>query len=173
MVYVQDTCAIQVHIICVCECVQSLSHVRLFVTLWTVAYQALLYMGFPEQQYQSGLPFPPPGEFLNPGIEPVAPATGGFFTTEPPGKLTYYMLWYKYSLCYILTYSHKHATYMQTLHSMCTCLIIHPQTPYTCACYMPFYMCASIYVLDGYVTNLKHTYMSCALYMYIYVVVNL
>ena len=168
MVYVQDICAIQVHIICVC--VQSLSHVQLFVTPWTVAHQAFTYMGFSEQQYQSGLPFPPPGDFLYPGIEPespVAPATSGFFTTEPSGKLTYYMLWYKY-LCYILTYSHKHATYMQILHSMCTCLIIHPYTPYICACYMPFYMCASIHVLDGYVTNLKYTCMLCAFYMYIF-----
>ena len=35
----------------------------------------------------SGLPFPPPGDLPNPGIEPVFPAlAGGFFTTEPPGK---------------------------------------------------------------------------------------
>ena len=50
--------------------VKSLSHVRLFVTPWTVAYQAPLSMGFSRQQYWSGLPFPSPGDLPNPGIEP-------------------------------------------------------------------------------------------------------
>ena len=41
-------------------------------------------MGFPRQEYWSGLPFPTPGDFPSPGIKPVSPAlTGGFFTTEP------------------------------------------------------------------------------------------
>ena len=44
--------------------------VPLFVTLWTIAHQALLSMGFPRQEYCSGLPCPPPVEFPNPGIEP-------------------------------------------------------------------------------------------------------
>ena len=41
---------------------------------WTVARQAPLSMGFPRQQYWSGLPFLPPGSLLDPGIEPVTPA---------------------------------------------------------------------------------------------------
>ena len=60
-----------------------LSCVQLFATSWTVASQAPLSMGFPRQEYWSGLPFPPPGNLHNPGIEPLSPA-GGFFTTEPP-----------------------------------------------------------------------------------------
>ena len=49
--------------------------------------QAPLSMGFSRQEYWSGLPFPPPGDLLDSGIELVSPAlTGGFFTTEPPGK---------------------------------------------------------------------------------------
>ena len=36
------------------------SHVRLFVTLWTVARQVPLFMGFSRQKYWSGLPFPSP-----------------------------------------------------------------------------------------------------------------
>ena len=40
---------------------QSLSHVQLFATPWTVALQAPLSMGFSRQEYWSGLPFPPPG----------------------------------------------------------------------------------------------------------------
>ena len=42
------------------------------VTPWTVAYQAPLFMGFSRQEYWSGLPFPPPGDLPNPGIEPTS-----------------------------------------------------------------------------------------------------
>ena len=67
------------------------SHIMsLFATLWTVACQAPLSMGFPRQEYWSGLPFPSPGDLLNPGIEPMSPESpalaGGFFTTESPRK---------------------------------------------------------------------------------------
>ena len=69
--------------------VQSLSHAQFFATPWTVAGQAPLSMGFPRQEYWSGLPFPSPGDLSDPGIEPVSPAlAGGFFTAEPPGKPT-------------------------------------------------------------------------------------
>ena len=138
--------------------VQSPSCVQFFVTPWTVTSQALLSMGFPRQEYQSGLPFPSPGIFPNQGLNPcllhwqagsdvcvlshsvisdslrrhglqhtslfcpqnfsgkntgaiglpfptprhfpdpgiklstlVSPSlSGGFFTTEPPGKYAYY-----------------------------------------------------------------------------------
>ena len=60
----------------------------MFVAPGTVALQALLYTGFPRQEYRSGLPFSSPGDLLNPGIEPTSPAlAGGFFTTEPPGEV--------------------------------------------------------------------------------------
>ena len=49
---------------------KSLSRVRLFVTPWTVAYQASQSMEFSRQEYWSGLPFPSPGDLPNPGIEP-------------------------------------------------------------------------------------------------------
>ena len=54
--------------------VSSLSHVRLFVTPWMVACQAPLSMGFSRQEYWSRLPFPSPGDLLNPEIEPRSPA---------------------------------------------------------------------------------------------------
>ena len=60
-----------------------LSHVRLFATPWTVAYQAPLSMGFSRQEYWSGLPFPSPGDLPNPGIEPGSPALQ---TDTLPGK---------------------------------------------------------------------------------------
>ena len=55
-------------------CVKLLSRVQLFATLWTVASQAPLSMGFSKEEYWSGLPFPSPGDFPNPGIEPGSPA---------------------------------------------------------------------------------------------------
>ena len=55
-----------------------------FPTLWTVARQTSLSMGFSRQEYWSGLPFPSPGDLPDPGIEPVSPVlAGGFFITEP------------------------------------------------------------------------------------------
>ena len=68
--------------------VKSLSHVRLFATPWTVAYQASLSMGFSRQGYWSGLPFPSSGDLPNPGIEPGSPALQtDTLPSEPPGKL--------------------------------------------------------------------------------------
>ena len=45
-----------------------------FTTPWTVACQAPLFMGFPRQEYWSGLPFPSPGDLPGPRIEPRSPA---------------------------------------------------------------------------------------------------
>ena len=57
-----------------------------FATPWTVAHQASLLMGFSRQEYWSGLPFPPPGDLPDEGIELtslVSPALAGrFFTTS-------------------------------------------------------------------------------------------
>ena len=51
-----------------------LSRVRLFATPWTVAYYAPPSMGFSRQEYWSGLPFPSPEDFPDPGIKPRSPA---------------------------------------------------------------------------------------------------
>ena len=55
--------------------------------LWSVALQAPLSVGFPRQEYWSGLPFPFPGDLPDPGIESLSPESpelvGGFFTTGP------------------------------------------------------------------------------------------
>ena len=57
-------------------CVLShFSQVRPFVTLWTVAHQAPLSMGFFRQEYWSGLPRTPPGDLPDPRIEPESPAS--------------------------------------------------------------------------------------------------
>ena len=71
-----------------------LSHVQLFVTSWTVAHQAPLSMGFPRQEYQSGLPFPSRGDLPSPRIEPPSPASGGrFFTTSTTWEARSHSKW--------------------------------------------------------------------------------
>ena len=67
--------------------VKSLSHVRLFATPWTVAYNAPPSIGFSRQEYWSGLPFPSPEDLPNLGIEPGSPALqADALPSEPPGK---------------------------------------------------------------------------------------
>ena len=56
-------------------CAELLSRVQLFATLWTIAHQASLSMGFSRQAYWSGLTCPPPEPLLDPGIESTSPAT--------------------------------------------------------------------------------------------------
>ena len=55
------------------HCAQSLGSIWLFMTLWTVACQATLSMGFSREEYWSGLPCPPPGDLSDPGIKPGLP----------------------------------------------------------------------------------------------------
>ena len=69
-------------------CAESFSCVRLYVTLWAVARQALLSMGFSRQEYWSGLPCPPPGDLPNAGMELRSPALQvDSLPSEPLGKL--------------------------------------------------------------------------------------
>ena len=79
-------------------CVLSLlSYAQLFATLWAVARQAPLSMGFSRQEYWSGLPSSPPVDLPDPEIKPKSlrfPAlAGGFFTTsaswEAPSHCTH------------------------------------------------------------------------------------
>ena len=66
------------------------SHFQLFASLWTIACQAFLSMGFPGQEYWSELPCPPPGGLPDPGIKPAPlrslASADRFFTAPPPGK---------------------------------------------------------------------------------------
>ena len=67
----------------------SVSRVQLFATLWTVAHQTPLFMGFSRQEHWSRLPFPSPGDLPDPGIKLASLASpalaGGFSTLVPPG----------------------------------------------------------------------------------------
>ena len=68
--------------------VKSLSRVRLFETPRTTAHQAPPSMGFYREEYWSGVPFPSPGDLLDPGLNPhLLPALAGWlFITVSPGK---------------------------------------------------------------------------------------
>ena len=71
-----------------------LSQIWLCATLWTVDCQAPLSMGFSRLEYWSGLPFPPPGNLTNPGIEPVSlafPALAGRFLYHWATWALYYL----------------------------------------------------------------------------------
>ena len=88
-IYLHNLC---IYMVCVASC---FSHVTLFVTLWTAACQAPLSIRFSRKEYWSRLPFPPPGDLSDPGIEPgslMPPALAGrLFTLVPPGKPYIYM----------------------------------------------------------------------------------
>ena len=80
------------HYFCLWACIQAQSFVFgcLFETLWTVAYQALLFMGFSRQEDWSGLPCLSPGDLPNSRIKPMSPVSSGLqansLPTKPPGK---------------------------------------------------------------------------------------
>ena len=88
------------------------SHVQLFATLWALAHQAPLSMGFSRQEYWNGLPCPSLGDPPDPGIKPASLISsalkGRFFTTSTTNDLS--------SLCvpnnptWIVRFSSQHLT---------------------------------------------------------------
>ena len=86
------------------------SHVWFFATLWTLACQVPLYMGFSRQEYWNGLPCPPAGDLPDLGIEPtfMSPALAGeFFTHSTIGKLHIIKIY-----IYIYIYMHIYTPYV-------------------------------------------------------------
>ena len=79
---------IQPLFVCVLVVQSDTKSVWLFVTPWTVAQHAPWSMGFPRQEYWSGLPFPSPGDLPDPGIEPGSPALQA---DSLPSELPVYM----------------------------------------------------------------------------------
>ena len=72
--------------VCVCVCV-LVSHVQLFATPWTAARQAPQLLQLSRQEDWSQLPFPSPGDLLDPGIELVSTTLqAASLPSEPPGK---------------------------------------------------------------------------------------
>ena len=80
-------CCVYIYICCA---VLSRSVMSYSATPWTVAHQAPLSVGFPRQEYWSGLPCPPPGNLPHPGIERGSPALqADSLPAELPGKPIY------------------------------------------------------------------------------------
>ena len=82
-----STCVCVCVCVCVCAHMHMLSHVRFFVTSWTVAHQVPLSMEFSRQEYRNGYAFPTPEDLSNPGMKPMSLVSlalffsaGGFFT---------------------------------------------------------------------------------------------
>ena len=97
--------------VCVCMCICAWMYVRmcihscfscvqLSVTLWTVAHQAPPSMGFSRQEYQSGLPCPPPGDLPDQGIEPTI-----YVTSWTAGR--FFIHWATWEV-YVCVYTHIH-----------------------------------------------------------------
>ena len=104
------------------------------VTLWTVAPQTLLSIGFPRQASWSGLPFPPPGDLPDPRSEPASPVSPALqadsLPTEPSGKPNGCMSFFFFSslFAHILVGLGEEAEVYTHVHSIC-CLIGSPQNP--------------------------------------------
>ena len=83
--------------------VKLLSHVQLFVTLWTVVHQAPLSMEFSRQDYWSKLPFPSPGDLPDPGIELMSPKLqADSLPSESPKDIWYIVFMYNINI-YLIT----------------------------------------------------------------------
>ena len=111
------------HLVWSSLCVLShFNRVQLFVTPWAVARQASLSMGFSRQDYWSGLPFPPPGDLPNAGMELAL--AGGLFTSsatqQSPGP-SYCCRYYFILFCQVV------------LHCICWPRLLHPLI-----CWRPF-----------------------------------
>ena len=68
-------------------CAQLLSHVRLFATPWIAGCNTPFSMEFSRLEYWSGLPFPSPGDLLDPGIGPASPVIPALADSLPLGHL--------------------------------------------------------------------------------------
>ena len=88
---------------CLCVCCYF-CHIRLYVTLWTVAHEAPLSMGFSWQEYWSGLPYPPPGDCSGLGIKPASfmslASSGWFFTTSTTWEAPCKFIGFKYCMVF-------------------------------------------------------------------------
>ena len=95
-----------------CGCVQScFSCVQLLATLWTVASQPPLSMGFPRQGYWSGLPRSPSGDLSNQGIRLISPESPALQVDSL--LLSHQGSTYLYIYVYIYIYIHrKHTIYI-------------------------------------------------------------
>ena len=119
------------------------SYVQFFVTPWTVACQAPLSLGFPRQDYWSGLPRPPPGDLLHSGIEARSPALqADFLPSEPLGKPQLSQVWFQGYWNNIIWYERSACSPFCPLHAYHVAHFCLTDAPRTCAlsCYVSFFI---------------------------------
>ena len=97
---------------------QSLSHDQLFVTPQTAAHQAPLSMGFSRREYWSKLPFPSPGDHLDPGIEPSFPTLQVDSLTSEPWENSSVIYFIHGSVYMCNTYWIAQGTRLHALHDL-------------------------------------------------------
>ena len=122
---------------CVHACVLShFSHVQLFVTLWIVAHQAPLSMGFSRQEYCSGFPCPSLGGLPHPWVETAFPALqSDSLPTELPGTPAYmYTCVYYIYMC--ILYIHMYIDFMHMFIYVSMCVYVRIYTH--CFCILTF-----------------------------------
>ena len=102
-----------------CCCLVAKSNATL-ATLWTVAHQAPLSVGFPMQEYWSRLPFHSPEDIPDPGIEPMSPAlqADSLPLSQREAHVYIYMCVYIYVCIYIYIYMYAYIY-------VCVCIYIH------------------------------------------------
>ena len=99
-----------------CGISRCIEYSCLCCTVWPVAHQAPLSMGFSRQEYWSGLPFPSPGDLADPGIEPGSPALqADSLLSEPPGKPTVGHCVYLITVCIWISNSCTQAIVWESL----------------------------------------------------------
>ena len=116
-----------------------------FATPWSVVHQAPPLMGFPRQEYQSGLPFLTSGDLPSPGIEPRSPVLAGrFFTTEPPlllfPKMVFFLQYKTESqCCYIQQVRNRPLSFVFIFWgSRVTLIFLEIRVKSICSCFLYF-----------------------------------
>ena len=124
---------------------------------WTVSHQVPLPMEFSRQEYWSELPFLPPGDLQDPGIEPMpfaSPAlTGRFFTTAPCGKGKYDIL----RILKYLLWKHGATSFVQvTFMTFIACVVFFRWILYISGYFCSWENCIFLLSLSG-IHNLKQS----------------
>ena len=136
--------------ICMLACMLShFSCVQLCATLWIVAHQAPLSMGFSRQEYWSGLPCPPPADLPDPGVKPMSPVSPALQADSLPLShqrgpcvyrfiyihiFLYINIYFILLIIFIYTHTHTHAR---------TSLVVTWSLSHS---YIHTYICVNIYI---------------------------